>query len=400
MTATGIAFAAARRLIQEEVGVSPLAPETLALSRCHGRILAEEILAPRPLPGFANSAMDGFALRHSDLGPGDTLLTLAGEQFAGPDLGLELPPGHCARITTGAPLPVGADTVVMKEHAGIEGTSVRVEVTTRGAHVRHAGEDVEAGTRVFGRGDVLTPARVALAAALGIDSLMVSRRPTVAVFTCGDELVEPGLPLEPGQIHDSNRELLMGLLRAEGLEPTAWPLLPDDPERISVALRDAGCAFDLIVTCGAVSVGEKDHIPAVLAEYGNIHFWKVRMKPGMPVLFASLDQARVLALPGNPVSVLATWLTLGRTLADAMQGRTEPRRRWVARLVSPVRKPHERLEFMRGRLGHGESGMEVEPSTATGSHRLRAAADADALLVVPEGVQDLPAGSMVEVLPL
>jgi molybdopterin molybdotransferase len=248
---------------------------------------------------------------------------------------------------------------------------------------------------------VLTPARVATVASLGIDQLAVSSRPTVAVFTTGDELVPPGMPLEPGQIHDSNRELLMGLLRADGLEPTGWPRLPDDPRQVEIALRDAGCAFDLIITAGGVSAGEKDHLPGVLARFGRTHFWKVKMKPGMPLLFGSLDQALVLGLPGNPVSVLATYLTFGRGLIDAMQGRTEARPAWQARLVAPLDKAHARREFLRGRLTSGANGaLHVEASPATGSHRLRAAAECNALIVVPEGAQRYAAGEVVDVIPL
>ena len=153
------------------------------------------------------------------------------------------------------------------------------------------------------------------------------------MFTTGDELVEPGLPLQPGEIYNSNRELLMGMLRTDGLEPTAWPTLPDDPERVASMLRDAASSFDVVITCGGVSAGEKDHVPALLQEHGDVHFWKVRMKPGMPLLFGQLDQAMFLGLPGNPVSVLATYLTLGRVLLDGLQGRTEPRPHLHARLA-------------------------------------------------------------------
>jgi len=273
--------------------------------------------------------------------------------------------------------------------------------TAAGANVRRAGEDVRVGDKVLQAGVVLTPARVSLAAALGVPSLAVSRRPTVAVFTTGDELVEPGMPLAPGQIHDSNRDLLMGLLRADGLEPTAWPRLPDDPRQVEIALRDAGCAFDLIVTAGGVSAGEKDHIPEVLQRFGRTHFWKVKMKPGMPLLFGTLDQAQVLALPGNPVSVLATYLTLGRALVDGLQGRTEPRPTWRAQLLEPLDKSHARREFVRGQLTPGDNGvLHVRADGATGSHRLHAASRANALVVVPEGPQRLAAGEVVEVLPL
>src|SRR5207342_2672620 len=157
------------------------------------------------------------------------------------------------------------------------------------------------GHVVLRTGDALTPSRVALAAALGHAQVEMAQRPTVAVFTTGDELVEPGIQLKPGQIHDSNRELLMGLLRAEGIEPTAWPTLPDEPSRLASALRDAASSFDVVITCGGVSAGEKDHLPALLQEHGRVHFWKVRMKPGMPLLFGTLERARMLGLPGNPV---------------------------------------------------------------------------------------------------
>lgn len=394
-------FDDALTIIHEVAGAHRLAPETLALPRCHGRVLAQDVAAPIALPRFDNSAMDGFAVRHADLHGERSRLRLKGEQFAGAALELSVGPGECVRITTGAPLPAGADTVVIKENAELDGDHVSLAGAGINANVRRAGEDVRAGEAVLHAGDVLTPARVSLAASLGLPSLSVARRPTVAVFTSGDELVEPGLPLAPGEIYDSNRELLMGLLRADGLEPTAWPRLPDDPKQVEIALRDAGCAFDVIITCGAVSAGEKDHIPAVLAAFGQTHFWKVRMKPGMPLLFGSLDQARMLGLPGNPISVLATYLTFGRALIDRLQGRAEPRPVWHATLLSPIDKPHPRREFLRARLVSGADGrLQAEPDAATGSHRLRAAADATALIVVPEGPQRLAAGSVVAVLPL
>jgi len=399
---TGLLFDEAMALLRDTAARHRLDTESLALSRCHGRVLAEDVVASMPLPPFDNSAMDGFALRQADLQGSEAALRLVGEQFAGVAQPLSLQPGECARITTGAPMPPGADTVVIKENCRVEGEAVIVPgETVIGANVRRAGEDVCAGDRVLHAGQMLTPARVSLAASLGIASLRVSRKPTVAVFTTGDELVEPGMPLADGQIYDSNRDLLMGLLRADGLEPTAWPRLPDDPRQVEIALRDAGCAFDLIITAGGVSAGEKDHLPEVLARFGQTHFWKVKMKPGMPLLFGSLDQARVLGLPGNPVSVLATYLTFGRALIDTLQGRLGPRPTWHAQLVAPLDKPHPRREFIRGQLSSGRNGvLHVEANAATGSHRLRAAADSNALIVVPEGPQRYAAGEVVEVIPL
>ena len=397
---TGLLFNDAMALLREVAARHRLETESLALPRCHGRVLVEDVDAPVALPIFDNSAMDGFALRHADLQGENTALQLTGEQFAGTSNDLSVQAGECVRITTGSPMPAGADTVVIKENCRVEGGSVIVLISpSPGANVRRRGEDVHEGDRVLRSGELLTPARVSLAASLGIASLRVSRKPTVAVFTTGDELVEPGMPLASGQIYDSNRDLLMGLLRADGLEPTAWPRLPDDPKQVEIALRDAGCAFDLIVTAGGVSAGEKDHLPGVLAEFGETHFWKVKMKPGMPLLFGSLDQALVLALPGNPVSVLATYLTFGRALVDGLQGRTEPRPSWRAQLVAPVDKPHARREFIRGRVFSGPNGaLHAEANPATGSHRLRAVADSNALIVVPEGPQHLAAGEVVDIL--
>ncbi|WP_149193439.1 gephyrin-like molybdotransferase Glp [Luteimonas suaedae] len=401
---TRITYAAACEIVDAVAIDRQRPPERCALPRAHGRVLAADVHAVLQQPPFDNSAMDGFALRHADLGDGDTTLELAGEQFAGTALDLHIGPGQCTRITTGAPLPAAADTVVMKENAAVDANRVRVLVAPGpGQHVRRAGEDSAVGDRLLQAGDVLSPSRVALCASQGMAELEVRRRPTVAVFTTGDELVEPGLPLRPGEIYNSNREQLMGLLRAEGLEPVAWPTLPDDPGTIESALRHAGNAFDLVITCGGVSAGEKDHVPALLQAQGRVRFWKVRMKPGMPLLLAEggrLGDALFLCLPGNPVSVLATWLTLGRRLLDGLQGRREPRLRLHARLGTDWHKGHERLEFLRGRLHCGDDGvLRVEPNPADGSHRMRAAADSDALIVLAEGPRDYPVDSVVEVLP-
>lgn len=398
---TRISYDEAVGIVGRVASERALAHERLAIRRVDGCILAQDLIAPICLPAFDNSRMDGFALRHADLNPeSDTRLRIVGAQFAGPLLEQVLQAGECVRITTGAPIPGGADTVVIKEAVQENESVLSVPAgVVAGADIRRAGEDVQVGDTLLRTGSVLTPARTSLAAALGMAELQVSQRPTVAVFTTGDELVEPGLPVVPGQIYNSNRELLMGLLRTQGLEPVAWPVLPDDPARIETALLDAAAAFDVVITCGGVSAGEKDHLPALLAARGGIHFWKVKMKPGMPVLFGHLDRALFLGLPGNPVSVLATFLTLGRRLLDGLQGRTEPYTRRFARLSAPWNKAHDRLEFLRGRLKYGQDGMlSVSPNSADASHRLRAAAESDALIVLGEGKQELAAGSVVEVL--
>ena len=402
---TRIAFDDARRILSDVATRRRLPVEHVTLARAHGRVLAQPLVATLAQPGFDNSAMDGFAVRHADLAIDcETSLALVGEQFAGRTLDLTVGANQCVRITTGAPLPAGADTIVIKENTRPEGDRVRVlQAPKCGQHVRRASEDVRIGDALLAAGQVLTPSRIALAAGQGVDRLEVVRRPTVAVFTTGDELVEPGLPLRPGELYNSNRELLMGLLRADGYEPVAWPNLTDNPAAIDAGLRHAGHAFDVVITCGGVSAGEKDHIPALLQAEGDVHFWKVRMKPGMPVLFADggkLGEALFLCLPGNPVSVLATWLTLGRALFDGLQGRIEPRPHLRARLGTEWRKRHDRLEFLRGRLSCDDEGrLHVEPNPADGSHRMRAAADSDALIVLGDGEMTLEAGSAVDVLP-
>jgi molybdopterin molybdotransferase len=284
----------------------------------------------------------------------------------------------------------------------VQGEAVRVlAVPAAGANLRRAAEDVGRGDLVLPAGRVLTPAALGLAAALGQPTLRVHGKPTVAVFTTGDELKPPGSTLGPGEIFDSNRALLQTLLLAEGYEPVAWPVLPDSPARIEAALRDASESFDVVFTCGGVSAGEKDFLPDFFAREGRVHFWKVRMRPGMPVLAAKVDKANFLALPGNPVSVLATFLTLGRRLLDGVQGRRESRPRLRARLSAPIQKRHDRLEFLRGELACDENGQWlVAPNPADGSHRLRAASESNALIVVPEGAGEWPAGSVMDVLPL
>ncbi|HYM85983.1 MAG TPA: gephyrin-like molybdotransferase Glp [Pseudoxanthomonas sp.] len=398
---TRISHEDALAIISRVAAEHRLPSERIAIKRADGRIIAQDVIAPIDLPPFDNSRMDGFALRHSDLAPeGETRLRMAGEQFAGVALGIAVQPGECVLITTGAPIPEGADTVVIKENVSQRDGLLSVPPgLLLGAHVGRAGEDVRKGEVVLSKGSPLSPACASLLAALGVPELEVSQRPTVAVFTTGDELVEPGLPLLPGQIYNSNRELLMGLLRSEGLEPVAWPTLPDDPARMETVLRDAASAFDVVLTCGGVSAGEKDHVPALLERHGQIHFWKVRMKPGMPVLLGRLDRALFLGLPGNPVSVLATFLALGRPLLDGLQGRTETRARRFARLMTTWTKAHERFEFLRGRLQHGEDGvLGVAPNPADASHRLRAATESDALIMLAEGPREYAAGSIVEVL--
>ena len=397
---TRISFFDAETIVRAVAAKHRLPIERVPVARVAGRVLAEDVVAPIALPSFDNSAMDGYALRAADASTPQASLRLIGEQFAGIPQDFHVGRGECVRITTGAPLPAGADAIVLRETTHIDGDRiVLANAIARDAHVRRAGEDVAVGDLLLRAGTRLTPVQASLAAAVGMAELSVARRPTVAVFTTGDELRPPGQSLDPGMIYDSNRTLLMTLLVAEGLEPFAWPILPDDPDRMRALLRDAGNAFDVVITCGGVSAGEKDYLPSLLAELGSIHFWKVLMRPGMPLLFAQIGNAQVLALPGNPVSVLATFLTLGRQLLRGLQGDSSPLPKFSARLSMPIVKNHDRREFQRGRLHCGDDGvLRVAPHPATASHRLRGAADSDCLIVLPEDPQQLQEDVVVDVL--
>ncbi len=401
---TRIGFDEALTIVRAVAAMHRTAIEPVALAEARGRVLAEDLIAPIALPPFANSAMDGYALRAAELAAAAAAergLPLAGQVFAG-QAAAALPQGACMAITTGAMLPAGADTILPKEDATLRDGQLHATLTPRlGQFVRHAGEDIRPGALAVPAGSVLTPARIGLAAALGLPRLAVHGRPTVAVFTGGDELREPGEALTPGAIHDSNRSQLLALLAAEGLQPLAMPRLPDAADPIASALGAACASFDVVISSGGVSAGEKDLLPNWLQAHGQVHFWKVLMRPGMPVLFGSVGRALVLALPGNPVSTLATFLTLGRALLDGMQARGDARPIWRARLAAGHAKRHGRREFLRGRLDHGDDGvLSVWPDAADGSHRLAAAAAADALIVLPEGERAFTSGDVVDVLPL
>ena len=380
---------------------------TVAPGDALGCVLAEDVIAPIDLPPFDNSAMDGFAYRHADLAGTDGRLCLVGEQFAGRDQGKSLGQGECLRITTGAPLPKGADSVAIKEDCwvvdGEDGQSwVELPAGLKaGAHRRPAGEDAKAGDVVMSAGEVIDASRLGVLAALGLASVSVSSKPRVAVFSSGDELRPAGVPLAPGEIHDSNGPMLAALLAEEGIAIASLGSLPDDPVAIRSRLAEAAKEHDLIITCGGVSAGEKDHITTTVAELGEIVFWKVRIKPGMPLLCGRIGDCAVLGLPGNPVSVLVTWLVFGRHLLDAMQGCREPRPRLRARLSEALHKRHSRMEFQRGHLSVDEQGtLWIAPDPATPSNRLCAAAAANALFVIDEGEQQLAKGEVVEVISL
>ncbi|MEO7064355.1 MAG: gephyrin-like molybdotransferase Glp [Dokdonella sp.] len=399
---THLSVDAARARVAELCLPRRLATESVDLECALGRILASDLIAPHDLPPFANSAMDGYALRGTDLpARGEAGFRVAGCVLAGSAHAPRFGSGECLRITTGAPLPAEADTVVMKEKVRVEGDFIIVDAGQRaGANVRSAGEDYRAGENVLRAGDRLSAARLGVLAACGHATTQVTRLPRVALFVTGDELVPPDRALGFGQIHDSNRYSLGGLLQGLGIEPSPVAHLRDDPDTIRVALRKAGERSDVIISSGGVSAGEADFMPSMIAELGRVHFWKVRMKPGMPVLCGEVGGAIVFALPGNPVSSIATFLTLVRPALLALQGASPVDGcSTKARLAVGICKQHDRTEFVRVRVQPCDDGAcWATPLPAQGSGMLRGVAEADALMILPEHVFELAVGDVVDVM--
>lgn len=399
-----LSVAQARQCVLDLCATRKLPAESIELESALGRVLAEDAIAPDDQPPFANSAMDGFALRGSDLPQeGGRRFRLVGQVLAGAASAPTCGAGECVRITTGAPLPRGADTVVIKENVRVDGDEVLVAAgETEFANVRPAGEDYRSGEIALRAGERLTPARLGVLASLGHSRATVARLPRVALFVTGDELVPPSQPLGFGQIHDSNRYSLGALLRQTGIEPKLVLHLRDDPAALRQALREAGECCDLVISSGGVSAGEADFLPGLVAELGQVHFWKVRMRPGMPVLCGGIGSALVFALPGNPVSTVATFLTLVRPALAALQGDAGTGERiWRARLAEALTKKHDRAEFLRARLESRDDGaLWATALRKQGSGMLRGVAEADALIFVPEEARELAAGAVMEVLPL
>ncbi len=383
--------------ILRESGAAQRGPvERVVLAKASGRVLAEDVRAAIDLPPFDNSAMDGFALRHAEAVAGAPMpvsgVALAGQEAA------QLAPGHCRRITTGAPLPQGADTVVIREDASELGSTASFDrLPEPGANVRRRGEDYEAGALVLRSGTRLTPPHIGLLASFGVSTQQLVRRPRVRVFSTGDELVAPGRQLAAGQIHDSNGAALTAALRCIGIDPVGVGHIPDRLDDVRTTLRAIDDA-DVILTCGGVSAGEADLLPGVLSELGEVLLWKVRIKPGMPFLFGRIGTAFLCGLPGNPVSALVTALLLVRPLLDAMEGAAESAPLLWAKMASPLHKRHSRTEYRRGLLRCTESGqLTVVESPFQGSAMQRGLVEGDVLIELPADRREWAAGDPVRV---
>jgi molybdopterin molybdotransferase len=377
--------------------------ERVALREARGRVTAADIIAPRHLPPFDNSAVDGYAVRHADLVTnGDTRLRIGGRLTAGRADELEVGPGEAIRIFTGAPMPRGADTVFMQEDVTDEGDAVVVpHGLKRGANRRLAGEDVRQGGVVLPVGTVLRPQHIALAAALGVTSFDVRRQLKVAIFSTGDEVVEPGTPLRPATIYDANRYLLSELLARAGVRVTDLGILADEPDALSRALKDAAADHDLIVTSGGVSTGEADYVRDAVEKIGSLVFWRVAIKPGRPVALGVIrngaDSAAFVGLPGNPVAVFVTFVRVVKVLLRRLSGaRNEAMTPLPVRVSFAYRKKKDRREYVRVALRRAADGeIEAVKHPQDGAGVLTSLTETDGLLELTEDVTEIAPGDRV-----
>ena len=381
--------------------VTPLAPLELSLLDAHGCVLAEDVTATAPLPGFDNSSMDGYALRAADVTSVPCHLPVVGDIAAGPASPLRVQPGLCVRIMTGASLPAGADTVVQVEHTDGGIAHVRIDrVPTPGQNIRRAGEDVQAGEVVLTTGSYLGSAQIGLAAAVGRARLLVRPRPRVVVLSTGSELVEPGTPLQPGMIPDSNSMALTTACQEAGAIAYRVGIVPDDGRQLMDAMEDQLVRADLLITSGGVSVGAYDVVKEVLSRLGTVGFHKVAMQPGMPQGFGTIgpDATPVFGLPGNPVSALVSFEVFVRPALRRMLGAETLTRPVVSAVTTEeLRSSPGRRSFLRVWLDVVDGAYVCHPVSGSGSHLVAGFARANALAIVPEDVTVIPAGTTVQV---
>ncbi len=373
--------------------------EALALAGCDGRVLARDVMSGLDLPPFANSAVDGYAVRFADLSAdGATRLPVRGRVPAGAvPAGVEAA-GAAVRVFTGAPMPAGADTVFMQEDVGRDGSAVVLPAgLRRGANARPAGEDIARGALALPAGRMLRPQDLALAAAVGLASLPVRRRVRVAVFSTGNELVEPGRALGPAAIHDSNRVMLAAMVRRAGGTVTDLGILRDEPAGLAIALGDAAREHDLIVTTGGVSTGEEDHVKAAVERAGRLVSWRIAIKPGRPVAMGVIDGAAFAGLPGNPVAVFVTFLNVVRPLMDRLAGAVRPPVRPLAvRSGFAYRKKPGRREFVRVTLEDGGDGIaEARKHPRDGAGVITSLTASDGLVVLADDLVGVAEGDLV-----
>ena len=392
----------ARRIVLQSVSMVP--SEQLPLQTALGRFLAEDIVAPHPVPRFDNSGMDGYAVRTEDLAENTkTVLRLQGEVTAGKVFEGSLFPGHTIRITTGSPVPEKADAVVEQEQVAQRNGSIEFAGSPqKGRNIRRCGEDIQMGAVALTKGSRLDPAALGVLASLGIQTVTVHRKLRVAVLTTGDEVVDFRKEPAPGQIRNSNAVSLEGLLKEDGCDVEMLEIAGDTPEDLRRKIAE-GLEFDALVTSGGVSVGSHDHVLEVLESLKvDVKFWKVNIKPGMPMAFGIRTSGRVVpvfSLPGNPVSTMVTYVEFVRPGLRKMTGMKEPAvvQTLPAVLGENLRKADAKRHFVRGIFGTEKGRIVVRATGSQSSGVLSSLARANCLIIIPENVQNPAAGDQVEI---
>ena len=373
--------------------------ETVPVREALGRVLAQNIVPDIDVPAHDNSAMDGYAVRSSDLSQKETTLEEIGVVLAGKPFHGSVSPGQCARVMTGAVMPQGTDTVVIQEVVKREGKRVVVPPgQKKGQNVRYAGEDLKIGVPVLKPGQLLRPAEIGLIASLGIGAVAVKRRLRVAFFATGDELASIGAKLKEGEVYDSNRYTLHGMLSRLGVEIADLGVVRDDPGALEAALKKAS-ECDVIITTGGVSVGEADFIKQLMAKLGEVLFWKIAMRPGRPMAFGRIGPAYLFGLPGNPVAVMVTFYQFVRDALLHLSGRTDDYAIPLLKAVSAekIRKVPGRTEYQRGILYREGGEWKVRTTGQQGSGVLRSMSEANCFIVLEHARGAVAAGEQVAV---
>jgi len=366
-----------------------------------GRVLAQEIVPAINVPGHDNSAMDGWAVRGSDLiSAGDIFLTEVGKALAGQPYPGKISAGECARVMTGAVMPQGTDTVVVQEVCRAEGQRIAIPPGQKaGQNVRAAGEDLKAGVPVLKAGKLLRPAELGLIASLGIGEVSVRRKLRVAFFSTGDELTSIGSPLKEGQVYDSNRYTLHGMLARLGVEILDLGVVRDDPALLEAAFRKASASADAVITTGGVSVGEADFVKQLMEKLGEVLFWKIAMRPGRPMAFGKIGNAMLFGLPGNPVAVMVTFHQFVRDALLALSGRTGSFEIPLLSAASSqdIRKVPGRTEYQRGVVSREGGAWRVRTTGQQGSGVLRSMSEANCFIVLEHERGAVKTGEPVQV---
>ena len=393
---------ARQRILQAVQTVT--AVEQVHLRSALGRVLVEPLVANVDVPPFANSAMDGYAVRSQDCSDSTkTVLEVIGASFAGRPFNGEVVAHQCVRIMTGAVLPEGAYAVLMQEHVKRDGEQISFAGNSvkPGQNVRYAGEDSRQGDTVLEPGIKLGAAEIGLLTSVGISEVRVSRRLRVAFFSTGDELAAIGTPLAKGQIYDSNRYALFCMLSKPAIECYDLGVIPDKREAVRAAFQQAGEMADLILTSGGVSVGEADYVTETLAELGEINFWRMAMKPGKPLAFGKMWNAVFFGLPGNPVSVMVTFYQFVLPTIRKMSGEKAREALLIqARCSEDMKKAPGRMEFQRGILKReGDAGWSVSSTGMQGSHVLSSMSKSNCFILLPAESAGVKSGELVTVQP-